>query len=289
VLVILAVLGYLLLVLVALILVLVLVVAFAPVRFSASGQVTLELVGEEPGLTGAFWLAALDPDLDWEDVADQDPSDAQEINIEVTGSGQAVLLWGLLAVSSDGVRFLGRRLGSRSGSGGQSRGESQAHPRARARVNRRSTADKAGGTGDRGKAETKVGRRYVSIRRLWPVVRHALARLWSALGLRVSLYLTLGLEDPVTTGLVAGLVPALLEPTIWSTNSRRPGSVAYRMQPVFDREIVATDFTLTGHTTPARLVWPMVRMAFTPEVRRLWRGQLLRRRKSSRPEYVIHW
>jgi hypothetical protein len=264
------VLAYIVLGLVALLIVLVALALFAPVSFAGEASVSVELRGDGLDQSGLLYLAALDPDLDLDDLG-LDGDAMLDYSASVRGSAR--VLWGLLAVSEDGVRLLGFPV-ARFGAGGKPRGK--ATPDAGSEVSSQPAAPARLADGRAAKDPPRRGRRFggrVGLRdlqRIWPGVRHAMARSWQALRLRLRVGVTLGLEDPAATGILAAALPAALGPAIWSINARRQGSVAYRFTPAFDREVMAAEVSLAGDTNVAGLVWPWIRLALRRDVRALW-------------------
>ncbi len=278
---ILAILGYLLLGLLALALLLIAIALWSPVDFLGEGKVSVEFAGDPMALPG-MWMAE----------EENEGPDELEVRADATVHGRVRFLWGAVQLSERGVRVLWWRPGGRRrGSGTEGdRGEEpsapvQAHIRAKVKGQSLDVeVDAKTGTDDDGKGQagregTTGTRRRRSgtarftirdIRRLWPDVRRCLARSWRSLRLRLRVLMTVGLEDPATTGLLAGLAPAVVSPLIWSTNARRPGSITYRLTPVFDREVLAAEIELAGRATVYGITIAWIKLALRRDVRRLW-------------------
>ncbi len=302
---ILVILGYIMLGLLSLFLLLLAVVLWSPVEFSGWGTVHVTPAGDPMALSG-LWA---EDELAEDEESELFDGEELEITADATAHGRVRLLWGAVEASDRGVRVLWWR--PRRGGGGE-RGVDGGHDaagrpeagrdtdrdavaaRIRARVTRRAVDVEveagAGGKGTGAGAEERAasrrrrkrgGVRFTlrDFRRLWPGIRRSLARSWRALSLRLRLYVTAGLDDPATTGLLAGFVPAVVIPVTWSTNARRPGSITIRFVPVFDRETLAADFELAGRTTVYGVTIAWIRLALRRDVRRLWWPRRRRKEK----------
>lgn len=263
---ILTVIGYLLLGVLGLLLVLVAVLLWSPVEFQGAGSVYVEAT-DEPG--------ELAPDA----------AEDRPIDFAASARGQLRLLWGAVAITHDGLRVLWwrRSFGSRVTAGADGRAA-----RVRAKIGRKGSA---GGDDASQQSQPVTEKRatpwstssdrritLADVRRLLPDVRRSAARSWRALSLRLRAHFIVGLDDPATTGLLAGAAPAIHNLLTAGVNARRPGSLVCRLSPVFDREVLAADVELSGRTTLGSLSWPWIRLALRRDVRPLWWPK--RRRKT---------
>lgn len=269
---ILAILGYLLLAVLALALLLIALLLWSPVEFAGHGALLIE----PAELDG--WDIAL-PSLDDADTAD-DPSDGGlgdlPVAFDAKVGGEVRLLWGAVALSDQGIRLLWWRRPLTASN-------DQTASRVRLPLRRQDVppAERSATESDQQAQEKPAGRRHglkltggrltlADVRRLLPEVRRSLARSWQALRLRLRADITVGLADPAATGMLAGAIPAAGYLLTASTNAHRPGSVIYSFSPVFDREVLAADFALSGRTTLGSIGWPWIRLALRRDVRRLW-------------------
>lgn len=259
-------LGYILLGLLALVVLLVGLVLLAPVSFRGQASVSAISVDDQAGPSGLLYLAALDPDL--ESLDPEAVSDETAIEFDAAVRGEVRVLWGLLTVSEAGVWLLGFRLGR----GRQAAAPTRQSPAPAApRVTAPTPPPAAAPARRPAKARRVRGRVSVGdLRRLWPEVRRSLARSWRALHLRLRADLAVGLEDPAMTGLLAAALPAILGSLLGRADSYSPGSVSYRLTPVFDREVLEAEVELSGRTSLAGMTWPWIRLALRREVRALW-------------------
>ncbi|MDP2871099.1 MAG: DUF2953 domain-containing protein [Bacillota bacterium] len=180
-------------------------------------------------------------------------------------------LGGMLRADQRGVRLLGRRLGG----GGRARtGPDSAESRGKDRPEDGEKGVRAGRRVRRLRRARGQARRLrrldlATIRRLWPKAKRALAQTWARLRLTVHMRLTLGLDDPAATAMMAGMVGAMrTSPPLSAVVGRR--GLDIRLTPVFDREVVAGDVELYGRTSAQALLRPWLRLALSRDVRRLW-------------------
>jgi hypothetical protein len=271
VLTILAILGYVLLTVLALVLLLIALVLWSPIEFAGHGAVLLESTDQDGWDTA--WPA---PDGDDAPDDSDDGAPAQwPVGFDARIGGEIRFLWGAVALSDQGIRLFWWRRPLTASSGTTA----SSQPLSR-RAGREHAADSSDGQADdrvqAGSARRRLGPRRAArltladVRRLLPDVRRSLARSWQALRLRLRADITLGLADPATTGLLAGAIPAAGYLLTASTNAHQPGSVVYSFSPVFDREVLAADFALSGRTTLGSIGWPWLRLALRRDVRRLW-------------------
>ena len=267
----LAILGYVLLAVLALVLLFLALALWSPIEFAGHGAVLIEPT-EDDGWDTAW------PTLDEGDAPDDsdDRASAQwPVGFDAKVGGEIRFLWGAVALSDRGIRLLWwrRPLGASS----EPKASSLPLPRRAERAQPADTGDvPADDQTQTGPAQRRVGPRRAArltladVRRLLPDVRRSLARSWQALRLRLRADITLGLADPATTGILAGAIPAAGYLLTASTNAHQPGSVIYSFCPVFDREVLAADFALSGRTTLGSIGWPWLRLALRRDVRRLW-------------------
>lgn len=252
---ILAFLGWLLAGLLVVIVLAVAICLWSPVWFETSADLGVELAPEGAG--GAV---------------DQPPDAWARFGWRVR------VLGGLVVVDETGVSLFGRRLGRKPGS---------EYPHGTERYGPRTTKDtergelasggqRAGKHRRRRRRERVRGRErrrgrkvdLATLRRLWPRARAALGRTWSMLHLRGRLHITLGLDDPATSGVLAGLGSAVRQLTAPMAGGE--GGLDFRITPMFDRECAAAEIRLAGRATAMALISPWLRLALSKDGRRLW-------------------
>ncbi len=266
--------GLLLVVLLALV-----VCLWSPVSFRARAAFRAEAPGEVQEPSDEYLLALL---TSVESAGKPLGDPRGDTAGEAGEAGEAAQLWarlefharwlgGMLTADQRGVRFLGRKLGG----GGRARtGPDSAESRGKDRPQDGEKGVRAGRRVRRLRRARDRARRLrrldlATIRRLWPKVKRALAQTWARLRLTVHVRLTLGLDDPAATAMMAGMVGAMrTSPPLSAVAGRR--GLDIRLTPVFDPEVVAGDVELHGRTSAQALLRPWLRLALSRDVRKLW-------------------
>lgn len=188
---------------------------------------------------------------------------------------------GAITADEKGVRVFGRRLRGKpaSGPGGPGAPDAAGAPGAPGAPEPRGGLQRAGRPGERTKPRTRRAKRaakrglrldLATLRRLWPQVRRALAHSWSRLHLRGRLHVTLGLDDPATLGMLAGMAGALRGQPLVATSWGNGSGFDLRLTPVFGRECLAAQLDLAGRTSAGALLWPWVKLALSRDGRKIW-------------------
>jgi hypothetical protein len=181
-------------------------------------------------------------------------------------------LGGLFSADETGIRLAGFRVGLRSGPRREEQGRDTASPTAgRESGARGSERQRARGHKPRRKRRRARTRRVDpwTLLRLWPRARKAFGRWWVALQLRARLHVTLGLEDPATSGMLSGLSAAIRQLAAEQADGG-PVGLDIRITPVFDRECIAARIELAARASAMAIAWPWIKLAFSRDGRRLW-------------------